>query len=80
MIKSIAVSGIALAIAVLPFAANAQQGTSSSWGSVGWGPVVPTDQLTTRDRYWNQDNLARYNAEASAEWLREHGKGMFPFF
>jgi hypothetical protein len=80
MIKSLAISGIAVAFSVLPIAAHAQQGTSSSWGSVGWGPVIPTQELTPRDRSWNQRNLPRYQAEMSAEWLRQHGKGMFPFF
>ena len=80
MFKSIALIGLGVALALPPAAALAQQGTSSSYGSVGWGPVIPTQALTPRDRAWNHDNQAKYQAEASAEWLREHGKGLFPFF
>ena len=58
----------------------AEQGNSSSWGSVGWGPVIPTQSLTPRDRQYNFDNQALYEAGNSAEWLRQHGKGLFPFF
>ena len=68
---------IGLALALPPVAALAQQGNSSSWGTVGWGPVIPTQSLTPRDRAWNHDNQARYQAEDGAEWLRQHGKGLF---
>ena len=40
---------IGLVLALPPVAALAQQGTSSSYGSVGWGPVIPTQALTPRD-------------------------------
>jgi len=80
MFKAAAFIGLAAALALLSGAALAQQGTSSSWGTVGWGPVIPTQSLTPRDREWNFDNQAKYQAEASAEWLRQHGKGPFPFF
>ena len=70
---------IGLALALPPGAALAQQGTSSSYGSVGWGPVIPTQALTPRDRAWNHDNQARYQAEDGAEWLRQHGRSPFPF-
>jgi len=80
MFRTIVLIGLAAALALPPAAALAQQGTSSSYGSVGWGPVIPTQQLTTKDRFWNHDNQARYQAEDSADWLREHGKGLFPFF
>ena len=80
MFKAAAFIGLAAALALLSGAALAQQGTSSSWGSVGWGPVIPTQSLTPRDREWNFDNQAKYQAEDSAEWLRQHGKGPFPFF
>lgn len=80
MLKPIALIGVCAVVALLPAAALAQQGTSSSYGSVGWGPVIPTQALTPKDRDWNHDNQAKYQAEAGAEWLREHGKGLFPFF
>ena len=79
MLKSIALIGLAATLALPPAAALAQQGTSSSYGSVGWGPVIPTEALTPKDRAWNIENQSKYQAEAGAEWLREHGKGQFPF-
>jgi hypothetical protein len=72
--------GFAAAFALLSGIALAQQGTSSSWGSVGWGPHIPTQALTPFDRQWNYDNQAKYQAQDSAEWLRQHGKGLFSFF
>jgi hypothetical protein len=80
MFKTIALIGLGVALALLPAAALAQQGTSSSYGSVGWGPRIPTQSLTPFDRQWNHDNQSKYEAEDSAEWLREHGKSPFPFF
>jgi len=77
MFRTIALIGL---LALAPSAALAQQGTSSSYGSVGWGPQIPTQALTPKDRDWNHDNQSKYQAEAGAEWLREHGKGPFPFF
>jgi hypothetical protein len=80
MFKTIGLIGLGVALALLPAAALAQQGTSSSYGSVGWGPRIPTQSLTPFDRQWNHDNQSKYEAEDSAEWLREHGKSPFPFF
>ena len=80
MLKVIALIGLAAAFAFLPAAAFSQQGTSSSYGSVGRGPHIPTQALTPFDRQWNHDNQSKYQAEDSAEWLRQHGKGLFPFF
>jgi hypothetical protein len=80
MFKAIAMISLGAALALLPAAALAQQGTSSSYGSVGWGPHIPTQALTPFDRQWNHDNQSKYQAEDSAEWLREHGKSPFPFF
>ncbi len=79
MLKIAVLAAIGAALALLAAPALAQQGTSSSYGSVGWGPVIPTQSLTNRDRAWNHDNQAKYQAEDSAEWLRQHGQGLFPF-
>ena len=68
------------ALALAPAAALAEQGTSSSYGSVGWGPHIPTQSLTPFDRSWNHANQSKYQAQAGAEWLREHGKSPFPSF
>jgi hypothetical protein len=80
MFKTVAAIGFGAGLALLSSAALAQQGNSSSWGSVGWGPVIPTQSLTPRERQWNFDNQAKYEAQDSAEWLRVHGKGPFSFF
>jgi hypothetical protein len=80
MFKIIGLIGFVAALAALPAAALAQQGTSSSYGSVGWGPHIPTQSLTPFDRQWNHDNQSKYEAEDSAEWLREHGKSPFSLF
>jgi hypothetical protein len=80
MYKATSLAGLAASLALLASAALAEQGNSSSWGTVGWGPVIPTQALTPQDRQWNFDNQAKYQAQNSAEWLRQHGKGLFPFF
>jgi hypothetical protein len=80
MFKSIKFMSAAAAFVCLSGAALAQQGDSSSWGTVGWGPVIPTQSLTPKERQWNFDNQAKNEAENGAEWLRQHGKGPFPFF
>jgi hypothetical protein len=80
MFKAASFLSLVAGLALLSSAALAQQGDSSSWGSVGWGPVIPTQSLTPKERQWNFDNQAKYEAEDSAEWLRQHGKGPFSFF
>jgi hypothetical protein len=72
--------GVAAVLALTSSAVFAEQGDSSSWGSYGWGPVIPTQSLTPRNRQYNFDNQPLYQAGNSAEWLRQHGKGLFPFF
>jgi hypothetical protein len=80
MFKAASFIGIAAAFALLSAPVLAEQGDSSSWGTVGWGPVIPTQSLTPRDREWNNNNQALYQAENSANWRRAHGKSPFPFF
>ncbi len=79
MSKTLSAVGLAAAFALLSSTAFAQQGTSSSWGTVGWGPVIPTQALTPKERAWNFDNTPRYQAEQGSEYLRQHGIGLFPF-
>jgi len=79
MVKSIALIVVGAALVLSPAAAFAEQGTSSSYGSVGWGPHIPTQSLTPFDRNWNHANQSKYQAQDSAEWLRQHGKSPFPF-
>jgi hypothetical protein len=80
MFKTVAILSLGAGLALLPAAALAQQGTSSSYGTVGWGPVIPTQSLTNKQRAWNHDNQARYQSEDAAEYLRQQRKGLFPFF
>jgi hypothetical protein len=80
MFKAATFIGVAAGLALLSSAALAEQGDSQSWGTVGWGPVIPTISLTPKDREWNNNNTPLYRAGDSAEWLRQHGKGLFPFF
>jgi hypothetical protein len=80
MFKAASFVGLAAGLVLLSSAALAEQGNSSAWGTVGWGPVIPTQSLTPKERQWNFDNQAKNEAENGAEWLRQHGKGPFPFF
>jgi hypothetical protein len=74
MFKTVALIGIAAVLAILPGAALAQQGTSSSWGTEGWGPRIPTQALTPHDRGWNFNHESQYRAEDASEWLRLHSQ------
>jgi hypothetical protein len=80
MLKASVLIGVAAGLALLSGAALAEQGDSSSYGSVGAGPVIPTQSLSRFDRAWNHANQSKYQAYDSAEWLRQHGKGLFPLF
>ena len=80
MRRIIALIALGAALALAPVAALAQQGTSSSYGSVGAGPHIPTQSLTPFDRAWNHANQSKYQAYDSAKWLREHGKSPFQLF
>jgi acetyl esterase/lipase len=79
MFKAASFLGLAATLALLSGVASAEQGDSTAWGTVGWGPVIPTQSLTPKERAWNHDNEPLYHAGDSAEWLRQHGKGLFPF-
>jgi hypothetical protein len=79
MVKIVTLIGLGAALALVSGAASAQQGTSSSWGTVGRGPVVPTIALSNKDRSWNHAHQAQYQAEDGSEWLRLHGQSsVFP--
>jgi hypothetical protein len=80
MRKTVALIALGVALALAPAAALAEQGTSSSYGSVGAGPHIPTQSLTPFDRAWNHGYQSKYQAYDSAKWLRQHGKSPFPFF
>ena len=80
MFRTLAAIGFSATLAFLSSTAFAEQGNSSAWGTVGWGPVIPTQSLTPKQRQWNFDNQAKYEAESGAEWLRQHRSGLLPFF
>ena len=80
MRKLVALIAFGAPLALAPAAALAEQGTSSSYGSVGAGPHIPTQSLTPFDRAWNHANQSKYQAYDSAKWLREHGKSPFQLF
>ena len=67
MFKTIALIGLAAALAVPPASAFAVSGNSSSYGSDGSGPTIPTQSLTPFDRAWNHANESKDRARAGAE-------------
>ena len=71
MFKTIALIGLAAALAVLPAAAPAQQGTTESYGSIGRGPHIPTQSLTPFDRAWNHNNQSEYDADCNSAWNKD---------
>jgi hypothetical protein len=75
MLKSMACFGLAVAIAASPTAAHAVSGTSSSWGSSGAGPTIPTQALSPFDRAWNQSHESQNEAIAGSQWPSEHHAG-----
>jgi hypothetical protein len=75
MLKMVALIGLfGAALALLSVPASAQTGTSSSWGSYGWGPQIPTQALTPFDREYNHDNEALNEAIAGSQWFREQSE------
>ena len=81
MLKAFFVILLVATLSTASGAVFAQSGDSSSFGTVGLGPVIPTISLTPRDRWWNFNQTPRWQAEAGSEWLRTHGKSVpFPFF
>jgi hypothetical protein len=72
MFKTFALIGLAVALAVPPGAAFAVSGNSSSYGSDGSGPTIPTQSLTPFDRAWNHANESKERARAGANWIRRH--------
>jgi hypothetical protein len=72
MLKTTALIGL-VAVLALPAPAFAVSGNSSSYGSEGYGPSVPTQSLTPFQRSWNHANESKERARAGAAWLRHHG-------
>jgi hypothetical protein len=80
MLKTIALIGLAAALAIPSAPALAVSGNSSAYGTQDNGPTVPTQSLTPFQRSYNHANESKEHAYDSAEWLRQHGKGPFSFF
>ena len=72
MLKTIALIGLAAALALPSAPAFAVNGDSSSYGTEGYGPTVPTQSLTPFQRSWNHANESKERARAGAAWLRHH--------
>jgi hypothetical protein len=75
MLKTIALVSLAAALTFPSASAFAVEGNSSSYGTEGYGPTVPTQSLTPFQRSWNHANESKMRARAGADWLRHHGGG-----
>ena len=78
MLKTIALIGLAAALTLPSASAFAVSGDTSSYGSQGYGPSVPTQSLTPFQRSWNHANESKLRARAGAAWLRHH-RGHGPY-
>jgi hypothetical protein len=72
MLKTIVSIGLVAALVVPSVPALAVNGSSSSYGSEGSGPTVPTRSLTPFQRSWNHANESKNRARAGAEYVRQH--------
>ncbi len=72
MLRIISLIGLAAALALPSASALAVNGNSSSYGTEGYGPTVPTQSLTPFQRSWNHANESKMRARAGADWLRHH--------
>jgi hypothetical protein len=80
MLKTIALVGLAVALAIPSTAAFAVSGTSSAYGTDDYEPTIPTQSLSNFDRGWNHANESKDRARASADWVRRHGSpGGYPY-
>jgi hypothetical protein len=68
---------LAAVLAMPPAAAFAYKGTSSGYGTLGYGPTVPTRSLTPFQRSWNAANQSKFQARESAEWVRQNQRSPF---
>ena len=67
MFKTIAAIGFAAAITLPSASAFAVSGDSSSYGTQGYGPTVPTQSLTPFQRAWNHANESKERARGGAK-------------
>ena len=79
MLKTIALIGLAGAVALSSAPAFAVSGNSSAYGTDDYGPTIPTQSLTPFQRSWNHANESKERARAGAAWVRHHwGYGQSP--
>ena len=69
MLKTIALIGLAAALVIPSVPAFAVSGNSSSYGTEGYGPTVPTQSLTPFQRSCNHANESKERARAGAAWF-----------
>ena len=65
MLKTFAIFGLAAAMLISSASAFAASGNSSSYGTDGSGPTVPTQSLTPFQRSWNHANESKERARRS---------------
>jgi hypothetical protein len=63
MLKTFATIGLAAALAIPSASAFAVSGTSSSYGSDGYGPTIPTQCVVTA--VWDTSNITSLNDRTS---------------
>jgi hypothetical protein len=73
MFKTLATIGLAAALVIPSASAFAVNGATSSYGTEGYGPTIPTQSLSPFDRSWNHFNESKERARAGAAWVRHHG-------
>ena len=78
MLKTFAFIGLAATLALPSVSAFAVSGNSSSYGTEGYGPTVPTQSLTPFQHSWNHANESKERARAGAAWVRHH-RGYGPY-
>jgi len=71
MLKTIALISLTAALALPSAPAFAVNGDSSSYGTEGYGPTVPTQSLTPFQRSWNHANESKERARAGAHHMHK---------
>ena len=80
MLKATSFVGLAIALALMSSAALAEQGNVIFLGQRRLGACDPHPVADAERSSMELRQSAAYQAQDSADWLRQHGKGLFPFF
>ena len=70
MLKTIALIGLAAALALPAVPAFAVSGNSSSYGTQDYGPTIPTQSLTPFQRAYNHANESKERANYAGDCTR----------